>query len=275
MKNFWGEIRFISESCVRVKNFILPLIISLLFQTAAFAGNFNEYFFDLKMQGYSFDNDGLSEAIIKKNQEAIELFRKAGIDFTQTDKEGYTALERAKMTKDVETLAFVNDVLMHTKRKKLFLAANTKPEAQENITNPYDLFSLVKANNAEELKKTAAENKDLNNLSAEGLTPLHYAVFNDNTQIVKILLEAGADVNKKTSDGLTPLDIAVLNMQKETAKIILDFNGGMSYSLAEELEGFGCKSFYNNDYDVYNAGFEDIFNAMSIAKEELDNEVKD
>lgn len=227
------------------------------------------------MQGYSVDNDGLSEAIIKKNQEAIDLFRKAGIDFTQTDKEGYTALERAKMTKDAETLAFVKDVISFSKRKKLFLAANTKPEAPENIANSDDLFSLVKTNNAEELKKKVTDNKDLNTLSAEGLNPLHYAVFNDNVQIVKILLEAGADVNKKTSDGLTSLDIAVLNMQKETAKIILDFHGGMSSYLAKELEEFGCNSSYNSDYDVYTADYENIFNAMTIVKEELDNEVKD
>jgi len=260
---------------VRIKNIIIALALPLFLQASAFAGNFNEYFFDLKMQGYSFDNDGLSEAIIKKNQEAIDLFRKAGIDFTQTDKEGYTALERAKMTKDVETLAFVKDVVSFSKRKKLFLTANTKPDTPKAAENTDDLFSLVKSNNIEELKKKAKNDKDLNTLSPEGLTPLHYAVFDDNYEVVKILLEAGANANIKTSDGLTALDIAVLNIQKETAKIILDFNGGMSSPLAEELEEFGCKSFYNNDYDVYNADYEDIFKAMTQIKETLDNEMKE
>ena len=99
-------------------------------------------------------------------------------------------------------------------------------------------------------------------------------MLKDNQEIIKILIEAGADVNKKTSDGLTPLDIAVLNLQKDTAKIILDSNGGMSSSLAEELEEFGCQSFYDNDYDVYDANFEDIFNAMNLVKEKLEEENK-
>ena len=250
------------------------MAVSLLIQTSAFADNYNEYFFDLKMKGYSFDNDGLSEAIIKKNQEAIDLFRKAGMDFTQTDTEGYTALERAKMTKDTQTLAFVNEVINCSKRKKLFLSANTKPETLKNINDSDDLFSAVKKNDIEEVKKKLQSDRNLNSLSEEGLTPLHYAVFNDNPQIVKILLEAGAEVNKKTSDGLTPLDIAVLNFEKETAKILLNFYGGMSYSLAEELEELGCKSFHDNEYDVYIAGYDDIFNAMTLAKEKMDNENK-
>ena len=258
-----------------MKKIILPLIIPLLFQTAAFAGSYNEYFFDLKMKGYSFDSDGLSEAIIKKNQEAIDLFRKAGMDFTRTDTEGFTALERAKMTKDTQTLAFVSEVITTSRRKKLFLAANTKPDTSVKDINSDDLFSAVKKNNAEEVKKKLETSKNLNTLSEEGLTPLHYAVFNDNPQIVKMLLEAGAEVNKKSSDGLTPLDIAVLNMQKETAKILLNFYGGMSYSLAEELEELGCKSFHDTEYDVYIAGYDDIFNAMTVAKEKMDNENKD
>lgn len=229
------------------------------------------------MRGYSINNDGLSEAIIKKNQEAIELFVKAGIDFNQTDKEGYTALERAKMTKDNATLAFVNNVVSNSNKKKLLIAVNIKNNQlkQEIIQNSENLFLLVKTNNVEGVKKIAENNKDLNNLSEEGLTPLHYAVFNDNLEIANILIQSGAEVNKKTTDGLTPLDIAVLNIQKEIAKIIIEAGGGMSDTLADELEEFGCKSFYDNDYDVYEASFDDIFNAMIIVKERLDKENKD
>ena len=241
--------------------------------TAAFAQNYNEYFFDLKMKGYSIDNDGLSEAIIKKNQEAIELFRKAGIDFTQTDKEGYTPLERAKMTKDTETLAFVSNVIKHSDRSKILLSVNLKKQNMKNTTSG-DLFSFTQANDVENVKKYAHKDKNLNEMSEEGLTPLHYAVFNDNKEIIQILIDAGADVNKKTSDGLTPLDIAVLNLQKDAAKIILNSKGGMSASLAEELEEFGCQSFYDKDHDVYDAPYEDIFNAMTLAKEKMEEENK-
>lgn len=246
-------------------------VILLSFPLVSYSENIDEYLFDLKMKGYSYNNDGLSEAIIKKNHEDIELFLKAGIDFHSADKEGYTAVQRAEMTKDEETLAFVNDIVKLSDRQKSFLAVNTKNEQLKNdiVENSDNLILFVKTNNIEGVKNSAENNKNLNEFSEEGLAPLHYAVFNNNYEIVKTLLYAGANVNLKSSDGLTPLDIAVLNNQKDIAKIIIECGGGMSSVIAEELNDMGCKIFYDEDNDIYRATYAEACCSMNLIKERL------
>ena len=64
--------------------------------------NFEEYKCDLMMKGYEFTNDGLSEAIIKNDTEAVELFVKADININLPDNEGYSALDRAIKENDKE-----------------------------------------------------------------------------------------------------------------------------------------------------------------------------
>ena len=223
------------------------------------------------MKGYSFNNDGLSEAIIKKNQEDIKLFLKAGIDFSLADNEGYTAVQRAEMTKDNETLAFVSDLVRFSDRKKTFLAVNSKNEQLKNdiMTNSDNLILFVKTNNVEGVKKSVENKKNLNEISEEGLAPIHYAVFNENFEIVKILLYAGAEVNIKSSDGLTPLDIAVLNNQQDIAKILIECGGGISPIIAEELNDLGCKIFYDEEHNIYRASYAEACCSMNLIKERL------
>ena len=43
-----------------------------------------------------------------------------------------------------------------------------------------------------------------------GMTVLHIAVFWNNMEVVRILVEAGADVNAQDDDGCTPYDLASL-----------------------------------------------------------------
>lgn len=233
----------------------------------------DEYLLDLKMKGYSFSNDGLSEAIIKKNTEDIELFLKAGIDFNSVDKEGYTAIQRAEMTKDNDTLAFVSDLVRFSDRKKTFLALSTKNEQLKNdiVKNSDSLILYAKTNNIAGVKKSAENNKNPDEMSDEGLAPIHYAVFNDNSEILKILIDNGANVNIQSSEGLTPLDIAVLNMQEDIVKILAEKGGAMSGAVAEELIDLGCKTSYDENINLYKADYEDIYRAMMLLRVRLEN----
>ena len=45
---------------------------------------------------------------------------------------------------------------------------------------------------------------DLNELDTDGHTPLHWAVFRGDIDLVKLLLEAGANPNIFSADGVTP-----------------------------------------------------------------------
>lgn len=55
-----------------------------------------------------------------------------------------------------------------------------------------------------------------------GNTPLHWAAYNNNLEMVKYLVEQGAEVNAKNNCGVTPLHFAALNNNLEMVKYLVD-----------------------------------------------------
>lgn len=276
---------------------------SILCQPCFAEGSIEEYKCDLMIKGYEFSNEGLSEAIIKNDKEAVELFVKADININLPDNEGYSALDRAIKVKNKDTflllcraggetklLQIPDELALLTEQQEeqtqdeiseniqiaLAKAQNqkTKETIEEEAIDPQmnKLCDLVNKNLIEDVAKIAKNSPDLNKLTAEGLAPVHYAVFNDNPAMVHLLLGEGANVNQKTSDGLTPLDIAVLNNQTVVARVILEYGGSMSVLVARELMKFGCNTSYNENTDLYDASFESIFGAMEKIRNKLQNE---
>jgi len=67
--------------------------------------------------------------------------------------------------------------------------------------------------------------KDLGNLSQkEKNKNLFNAIFNNNIEEVKLLIEAGANVNAKDEYGYIPLIIASANNYKEIVKLLIEAN---------------------------------------------------
>jgi ankyrin repeat protein len=61
---------------------------------------------------------------------------------------------------------------------------------------------------------------DPNTQDEYGDTPLHWAAFGDNVEVVKLLLEYGADPTVKDKDGRTPLDLARVKGRREVVSVI-------------------------------------------------------
>ncbi len=127
----------------------------------------------------------------------------------------------------------------------------------------YDsLLNSIDASNLENVSYIAGSLKTLNVLVADGLSPLHYAVFCNNAKVVQILLNKGANPNFKTDDGLSALDIALLDDQKTVAKELFDKGGGVSPQIASDLQKFGCTLVYDPKTDVYRGDLTEIFAVM-------------
>lgn len=280
-----------------VKKYILSLIAVFAIGMPALANDVEEYKCDLMIKGYEFTNDGLSEAIIKRDKDAIELFVKTDLNINMPDTEGYSALDRAIKSNNPEAVALIAKAGGETKKlppAEVPVTAEEKsveekptvdvPHVTPQTENPekveVEKISLnqfckyVNANNLEEVAKIAQTSDEINLLSDEGLAPLHYAVFNNNIEMVKLLLKHGADANVLADDGMTPLDITVLNNQKEIAKVLIEQGGELSDNVAGELEKFGCPIKFDEELNLYQAGFDNIFAAMNKIQQKIENEKK-
>lgn len=280
-----------------VKKYILSLIAVFAIGMPALANDVEEYKCDLMIKGYEFTNDGLSEAIIKRDKDAIELFVKTDLNINMPDTEGYSALDRAIKSNNPEAVALIAKAGGETKKlppAEVPVTAEEKsveekptvdvPHVTPQTENPekfeVEKISLnqfceyVNANNLEEVAKIAQTSDEINLLSDEGLAPLHYAVFNNNIEMVKLLLKHGADANVLADDGMTPLDITVLNNQKEIAKVLIEQGGELSDNVAGELEKFGCPIKFDEELNLYQADFDNIFAAMNKIQQKIENEKK-
>lgn len=65
---------------------------------------------------------------------------------------------------------------------------------------------------------------DIDNLGADGYTPLHCAVEFEQLDMVKYLVERGADTKRANSDGSTPLELALNLKHREISDYLLNLD---------------------------------------------------
>jgi len=95
-------------------------------------------------------------------------------------------------------------------RHKRYRRSDSEDESKKFLN--IDLLSATIKNKLEKVKQYLEKCADINVIDANNNnTPLHYAVKNNNEEIVKLLLQRGAKVNIRNDKGETPLDLAGVN----------------------------------------------------------------
>ena len=121
------------------------------------------------------------------------------------------------LNKDWWKTATIEDV-----KKELKNGANVNA-ASDNDTTAL-MFAALFNQNPEVIKTLIDEDADVNAKNKYGYTALiQAALFNQNPEVIKILINAGADVNAKNKDGSTALmQVALFNQNPEVIKILIN-----------------------------------------------------
>lgn len=86
------------------------------------------------------------------------------------------------------------------------------------------LFQLFLSTNINRLSNALKDEKvrqEINRAVEDGSTALHLAIWKENVDIARILIENGANLEKATANGFTPLHSAILNEQLDIIELLL------------------------------------------------------
>lgn len=171
------------------------------------------------------------------NKELVELILSHGVDVNKVNRKGLTPLLSAARAGDKE----IFDLLLArganpdlVSEKGMVVLENlcdyhNSPgllqlqldcllphgfDVNRKAVDGYSIFSIsiLSSCDNESLETLLQYGADINTVTDDGFTPLHFVVsdipYGSDKRTVQFLLEHGADVNARTTDGRTPLDLA-------------------------------------------------------------------
>jgi uncharacterized protein len=100
------------------------------------------------------------------------------------------------------------------------------------------LISAAKRGDILKLRGALLACVDPNCEDSQGWTPLFHAAHHGNTEVVKLLIQAGADVNHGAQTGFTALFSAVMGGNLDTVRTLLSAGAKVLPVNGIELRGF-------------------------------------
>ena len=106
------------------------------------------------------------------------------------------------------------------------------------ITAPFPLWaeselaSAIISGDADLVRTLIRREHDVNAPETDGTTPLQWAIYYENSQIVDYLLVARADVEATNREGITPLALAAQTGNAEIVELLLDAGASVNNTLA-------------------------------------------
>lgn len=206
----------------------------------------------------------LSEALMKKNKECVELFLHAGI-ITDLGGEGNPELNAAVLLGDAEKVKqlitpavaaateyyewpYVMQALYmgHREVALVLLEAGASPECP--ACTGESPFYLAFTNGDKVLMKSLSEaGASVNRgFMPGGASPLHQAAEKGDLEMVKFLVELGAHVDDGGGDYLTPLAVAISGGHREIVDFLLECGADAELECSTGMNAVKCAARGNN-----------------------------
>ena len=171
----------------------------------------------------------LHYAATAAQKEIAELLIAKGADMNAKGEDGWTPLDwaitniRGAHYKQTETIALLRK---HGGKKSEWF------KAEESI------HIAAKIGHLEAVKQHLAAGADVNAIDHEGNTLLHHSVYNDQTEIIRLLIDKGAEVNGKRKaanheKGVAPLHTATWRSTIETMELLIDNGADVNMKRAD------------------------------------------
>ena len=109
----------------------------------------------------------------------------------------------------------------------IFIFSGEALYSQEDIRSypPWAILNATYAGDIDLMRNILEVNPDRDVRDAFGGTALHIAIFQNNLQVIRFLLDNGFDINAAaTSNGYTPLHYCVWTNNYDAARLLLAYN---------------------------------------------------
>ena len=107
--------------------------------------------------------------------------------------------------------------------------------ALASATAHADLMDAVRSNDTRQaLIELSSPETDVKMRMSDGTTPLHWAVYHGNLDLVEELVDAGADVNARNEYGSSPMSEAGVRADEEILRLLIDMDADVE---SPTLEG--------------------------------------
>lgn len=103
-----------------------------------------------------------------------------------------------------------------------------KKAKTDQLTREYIINMLEHSGDNRIIKHIINSVTDVNFTDKDGWTPLHWAIFKDNKDIVELLISKGANINAKDNRGMSPLNTAAWYGHKDIAELLLASGANIS-----------------------------------------------
>lgn len=183
----------------------------------------------------------LNNAVIQKQEQAIDFLLACGVDINSFDHDGKTALTKA---------IWCGDLQLVSKLLSKGAETNTKNRDRETplivATKMFHKRVMPRKGDLRILKTLCANGADVNAKDNLGITALMWAAICGSPTVNQVLIEQGADVNAQNKEGVTALIYAAGFGEDEIVRILLANKANINASTNQEWTALMNAAKYNH-----------------------------